>query len=145
MAGISPSPTIGQLNNKNAYLRKTMQIEMQTNMKHWMYCWWSLRTYINHLVLLVKKCLPLKESMNFDSFDDWKYFKTNVYELTEDDVFFLNVLVLIIYQVIVFFLVQCKVFIVGQVIVLFQVRVQSSKSSFTISSSLGFRIRPSLT
>ena len=89
MAGISPLPTMGQLNNKIAYLRKTMQIEMQTNMKHWMYCWWSLRTYINHLVLLVKKFLPLKESMNFDSFDDWKYFKTNVYELTEDDGFIL--------------------------------------------------------
>ena len=31
IAGISPLPTMGQLNNKIAYLRKTMQIEMQTN------------------------------------------------------------------------------------------------------------------
>ena len=40
------------------------------------------------LVLLVKKFLDLKENVNFDSFDDWKHFKTTVYELKEDDGFF---------------------------------------------------------
>ena len=71
---------MGQLNNKIAYIRKTMQIEMQTNMEP--------EDRHKPSSFGTKEIFTLK-SMNFDSFDDWKYFKTNVYEITEDDVFFL--------------------------------------------------------